>query len=182
MSTTDISTQLVSGNFWAADGLDRDMGRIHTKGVVSYYKPDLWGGNHEFKAGVDHLWGWWNDGGIPAGGSSGHRAGENNIIYRQVYNNGVPFQLTTKNSPVKPADNGQYLGVYGPGRVDDRPTADTQSRAPRRARSSRWGRAVLMLPRGTPGAFLVSASLRSAQPTLSGRWLSSVRERPGNRD
>jgi hypothetical protein len=114
VSTTDISTQLVSGNFWTANGLDRDMGRIHTKGVVSYYKPDLWGGNHEFKAGIDHLWGWWADGDIPAGvSSSSHPAAVNNDIYRLVYNNGVPFQLTTKNSPVKPSNNGQYFGIYG---------------------------------------------------------------------
>ena len=113
VSTTDIATQIVGGNFWAANGLDRDMGRYHTKGVVSYYKPDLLGGNHEFKVGADHLWSWWADGDIPAGISSGHRAGENNIIYRLVFNNGVPFQLVTKNSPVKPANNGQYLGVYG---------------------------------------------------------------------
>ena len=113
VSTLDIQTQVVGGNNWLNTGLRRDMGRQHTKGVVSYYKPDLWRGNHEFKVGVDHLWSWWDDGDIPAGVSSGHRAGENNIIYRQVYSNGVPFQLVTKNSPVKPADKGQYLGVYG---------------------------------------------------------------------
>jgi hypothetical protein len=113
VSTTDIATQQIGGNFWAANGLHRDMGRNHTKGVVSFYKPDLWGGNHDFKVGADHLWSWWADGDIPAGVSSGHRAGENNIIHRLVFNNGAPFQLTTKNSPVKPANNGQYLGVYG---------------------------------------------------------------------
>ena len=48
-----------------------------------------------------------------SGCSSGHRAGQNNIIHRLVFNNGVPFQLTTKNSPVKPANEGQYFGVYG---------------------------------------------------------------------
>ena len=61
-STTDIATLYVTGNHvhpgpqpqWAAT----DRGRRHTKGVVSWYKPDLAGGNHEFKAGVDHLWTW----------------------------------------------------------------------------------------------------------------------------
>jgi hypothetical protein len=110
--TLDIQTQVVGGNNWNNTGLRRDMGRQHTKGVVSYYRPDLWRGNHEFKVGVDHLWSRWNDGDIPAGVSSGHKAGENNIIYRQIYNNGVPFQLVTKNSPVNPENRGQYFGVY----------------------------------------------------------------------
>jgi len=113
VSTFDIQTQLVGGNFWNNTGLRRDMGRNHTKGVVSYYKPDLWGGNHDFKVGVDHLWSWWNDGDIPAGDTPGHRAGRNHTIHRLVFNNGVPFQLVTKNSPVKPENNGQYFGVYG---------------------------------------------------------------------
>jgi hypothetical protein len=113
VSTLDIATQRVGGNFWNGAGLDRDMGRNHTKGVVSYYKPDFWGGNHEFKVGADHLWSWWADGDIPAGVSSGHPAGENQTIHRLVFNNGAPFQLVTKNSPVKPANDGQYIGVYG---------------------------------------------------------------------
>jgi hypothetical protein len=113
VSTIDIATQRVTGNYWQNNGQNRDMGRNHTKGVVSYYKPDFWGGNHEFKVGVDHLWSWWADGDIPSGVSSGHPSGENNIIYRQVYNNGAPFQLVTKNSPVNPSNDGQYFGVYG---------------------------------------------------------------------
>ena len=35
---------------------------ITPRAVVSYYKPDLLGGNHEFKVGVDHLYSSFNDG------------------------------------------------------------------------------------------------------------------------
>ena len=65
-STTDIATLFVTGNHFTRRptpmGGDADQGRRHTKGVVSWYKPDLLGGNHEFKAGVDHLWTWFDDG------------------------------------------------------------------------------------------------------------------------
>jgi hypothetical protein len=132
VSTTDIATQLIGGNFWAANGLHRDMGRNHTKGVVSYYKPDLWGGNHDFKVGVDHLGSWWADGDIPAGVSSGHPAGENQTIHRLVFNNGArsssPRRIhrsTRKQRPI--------LGLWA-GLVDPRPTGHAQPGAPRRAR------------------------------------------------
>ncbi len=95
-STTDIATLYVTGNHFTqganANGRVSDRGRRHTKGVVSWYKPDLAGGNHEFKAGVDHLWSWVDDQfNAPEAGSS----------YQLMFNNGVPFQIATTNAPVK---------------------------------------------------------------------------------
>ena len=55
VSTLDIATQFVTGDNFTINGRDQDDHRDHTKAVVSYYKPDLLGGNHEFKLGVDHL-------------------------------------------------------------------------------------------------------------------------------
>ena len=50
VSTTDIRTLFVTGDNFSINGRDQDDHRDHTKAVVSYYKPDLLGGNHEFKA------------------------------------------------------------------------------------------------------------------------------------
>jgi outer membrane receptor protein involved in Fe transport len=107
-STTDIATLYMTGNLFTqaanTNGRRGDQGRNHTKGVVSWYKPDLLGGNHEFKAGLDHLWTWFNDGFLvpPAGAA-----------YQLRFNNGVPFQLATTNAPLKTANHANYLGVYG---------------------------------------------------------------------
>jgi hypothetical protein len=104
IATTDIATLFVTGNVFADNGSREDLGRHHTKGVVSWYKPDLLGGNHEFKAGVDHLWSWF-DGALvtPEGG----------LAYQLNFNNGVPFQLRTMNAPLASLNHSNYLGVYG---------------------------------------------------------------------
>jgi Carboxypeptidase regulatory-like domain len=107
-STRDIATLFVTGNVFAQganpNGRESDRGRRHTKGVVSWYKRDLAGGNHEFKAGVDHLWSWVDDGyHVPEPGST----------YQLLFNNSVPWQIATTNAPVKTRNHGGYLGVYG---------------------------------------------------------------------
>jgi outer membrane receptor protein involved in Fe transport len=106
VSTTDIATLFVTGNNFSINGRDQDDHRDHTKGVVSYYKPDFLGGNHELKVGVDHLFTSFND---------GYGAiGENNQNgYQLVFNNGVPFQLNTRNTPAKGLNYSKYLGAYG---------------------------------------------------------------------
>jgi len=105
VSTTDVRTLFVTGDNFSINGRDQDDHRDHTKGVVSYYKPDLLGGNHEFKAGVDHLFSSFND---------GYGAiGENNQLgYQLVFDNGVPFQLNTRNTPAKGLNYGNYVGAY----------------------------------------------------------------------
>jgi hypothetical protein len=107
-STRDIATLYVTGNVFAQganlNGRESDRGRRHTKGVVSWYKPDLAGGNHEFKAGVDHLWSWVDD---------GYHAPEAGSTYQLLFNNGAPWQIATTNAPLKTRNHGNYLGVYG---------------------------------------------------------------------
>ena len=106
-STTDIATLYVTGNLFTqaanTNGRRGDQGRNHTKGVISWYKADLLGGNHEFKAGLDHLWTWFNDGFLvpPAGAA-----------YQLRFNNGASFQLATTNAPLKTANHANYAGVY----------------------------------------------------------------------
>jgi hypothetical protein len=107
-STMDIATLFVTGNLFTqaanTNGRRADQGRRHTKGVVSLYKSNVAGGNHEFKAGIDHLWSWWDDGYVtPEAGAA----------YQLQFNNGVPFQIATTNAPVKGPNHGNYLGVYG---------------------------------------------------------------------
>jgi Carboxypeptidase regulatory-like domain/TonB dependent receptor len=97
--TMDIATLFVTGNAFT-DGGRSKFGRHHTKGVISWYKPDLLGGNHEFKAGVDHLW-------------SFNNAGLLGPRYRLIFNAGTPFQLQTRNGPVDGVNLGNYIGVYG---------------------------------------------------------------------
>ncbi|MGH9256125.1 MAG: carboxypeptidase regulatory-like domain-containing protein [Vicinamibacterales bacterium] len=106
VSTLDIATLFRTGDNFTINGRDQDDNRHHTKGVVTYYKPDLLGGNHEFKVGVDHLASYFND---------GYRViGENNQFgYQLVFNNGVPFQINTRNTPAKGRNLGSYVGVYG---------------------------------------------------------------------
>jgi hypothetical protein len=109
VSTMDIATLYVTGDLFAqaanGNGRRADNGRHHTKGVVSWYKPDLFGGNHDFKLGVDHLWSWFDDYYV------GPEAGK--LDYQLRFNNGVPFQLATMNAPVVGPNHGNYLGVYG---------------------------------------------------------------------
>jgi len=106
VSTLDISTLYVTGDNFTINGRDQDDNRHHTKGVVSWYKPDLLGGNHEFKAGIDHLASAFND---------GYRAiGENNQFgYQLRFDNGVPFEISTRNTPAKGRNLGNYVGLYG---------------------------------------------------------------------
>ena len=106
VSTLDIATQFRTGDNFTINGRDQDDNRHHTKGVVSYFKSDLLGGNHDLKVGIDHLASYFND---------GYRViGENNEFgYQLVFNNGVPFQINTRNTPAKGTNLGNYIGVYG---------------------------------------------------------------------
>ena len=70
---------------------------------MSWYRSDLLAGNHEFKAGFDHLFSWtkfrWDS-----------RGGNGN--YQLVFNNGAPFQINAWNYPVDPRNDANYVGLY----------------------------------------------------------------------
>jgi len=102
VATIDTATQFVTGAA-PSQGRRRNFFRRHTKGTASWYKSDLFAGNHEFKAGVDHLFSGANDRWLSR--DSGN--------YQLVFNNGAPFQINTWNYPVDPKNLGKYLGVYG---------------------------------------------------------------------
>ena len=102
ISTTDIGTLRQSGDV-LTDGRHRQYKRYHSKGVVSYYKSDFLGGNHDFKGGFDNVNTWVQD-----AYASRPVAGD----YQLVFNNGAPFQIQTRNTPVEPDNKSTYLGLY----------------------------------------------------------------------
>ena len=103
VSTTDIATLFVTGEAFASNGSVAPTSRHHTKSVLSYYKPDLLRGNHEFKAGVDHLLTSFSDGAVQL----------DTLGYQLRFNNGAPFQIATNNAPVQGSNRANYFGVYG---------------------------------------------------------------------
>ena len=102
ISTTDLGTLMVTGDF-LNDGRHREYKRYHSKAIVSWYKSDLLGGNHDFKGGVDHV-----DSFVGDQYASRPVAGD----YQLQFNNGAPFQIVTRNTPVVPVNKSNYLGAY----------------------------------------------------------------------
>lgn len=101
VATIDTFTQLTSGD-WTSDGRREDRARYHSKGSLTYYRSDLFKGNHEFKAGFDFLQSSLNIRNLS-------RVGGN---YQLRFNNGVPFEINTYNYPTNPKNSDHYLGIY----------------------------------------------------------------------
>ena len=156
----DIATLLVTGNLFgiARPGVDATAPGAHQR-RRELLQAGYAGGNHEFKAGVDHLYCWVER-------SSGyHKTGATLPAH---FNNGAPFQLGTKNSRRSRRTIGEYIGVYGQdawtiarrltlnlGLRVDRDTAWRPSNAARRPTLPRpqcWDRDPLKSsPRSRPG-------------------------------
>lgn len=101
-ATIDIATQFVTGNH-PMDNQIPGASRHHSRGVISWYQPNGWGGNHEMKAGFDHM-----------------RYDNHNVFLAQAsgdyqlrFNNGAPFQIATRNNPASPRDVDNFIGLYG---------------------------------------------------------------------
>ncbi len=101
VSTIDTFTQVVSGDA-LADGTNLKRWRNHVKGSATMFKSNLLGGTHQFKVGFDYLESEFNE------AKSSRPAGN----YQLRFNNGVPFQISTFNYPVKPKNVDRYTGVY----------------------------------------------------------------------
>lgn len=104
-STLDLTTQQVTGMSVTNAGAGEDpLERNYPfKATMSLYKPDLFMGNHEFKAGLDFV-----DSLISRRRESHGATGDFQLIFR----NGVPFQVATENWPVEPVSKSRYLGMY----------------------------------------------------------------------
>ena len=99
-ATIDIGTLKQSGESLAAGNIPSEW-RDHTTGRVTWYRPDMFLGNHEFKGGFDLM---------AATISRAWVSREFN--YRLRFNNGVPFQIETFNYPVVPDTSNRYLSLY----------------------------------------------------------------------
>src|SRR5439155_11479010 len=80
----------------------KDPCRVMANGSFSWYRPNLFLGNHEFKGGIDY---------IP---TSNTRPWRSRAVgdYRLVFNNGAPFQVVTLNAPTYPVTSANDTGVY----------------------------------------------------------------------
>jgi hypothetical protein len=79
--------------------------KYHGKGTLSWYRPDLFHGNHEFKAGFDYTNHDLSRGWINRPSTAGN--------YQLIYKNGAPFEIATWNFPLIPHNVTHYLGIYG---------------------------------------------------------------------
>ena len=104
-ATFDLGTQLRTGcgTGSATGGEDPKEQNIPFKATATLYKPDLFMGNHEFKAGIDHVYSF-------IGRMRPARPVEGE--YQLNFRNGVPLQYVTYNFPVEPITNSQYTGLY----------------------------------------------------------------------
>jgi hypothetical protein len=73
----------------------------HITGSGTLYKPNFFHGNHEFKIGFDSTF-----------IRDSREMLEKPINYMLLYNDGVPDQVTFFNSPVKPVESLDLLGIY----------------------------------------------------------------------
>jgi hypothetical protein len=76
--------------------------RHHPKATVSWYKPDLLLGNHEFKGGFELM---------PNRGGRGN-IGRDSGNYRLIFNNGAPIEIETWNYPTYPKQHVDYTSFY----------------------------------------------------------------------
>ena len=90
--------------------------RHHFKGTTTWFRPDLFKGNHEFKFGFDYTDSWFGRPypALPRDTVEGNNGAYSSALfnYRLRYNNGSPFQLEVYNNPVLSNVIVKYLGLY----------------------------------------------------------------------
>ena len=105
VATFDLTTQLRTGcgTGQATGGEDPLERNIPVKASATMYRPDLFLGNHEFKAGFDY---------VHSLISRRRPARPVEGDYQLNFRSGVPFQIVTYNFPVVPITNSDYTGFY----------------------------------------------------------------------
>ena len=81
-----------------------------TNGTLTWYKPHLFLGDHQFKMGFDYI----------AGSDVSGSAGSPYNYIETVFNGGVPFELFTFNWPVRGLRHRSLPGHLRAGQLDDR--------------------------------------------------------------
>lgn len=106
IGTLDLVTRRSTGAALASSSaVDADQYRWQLHSAMTWYKPDLLYGNHEFKTGFDytpgtHDWDFWDR----------RLTGSYNYYLR--FRNGVPFQIATWNLPVHAISKAVYTGAF----------------------------------------------------------------------
>lgn len=103
VSRTDLFTGYTSGEF---DNVGRRAKELsfQQRASLSWYKPDFIHGSHNVKVGIEYI----DTLNSPAYVKRPATSGE----YQLVFDNGVPRELRTWNTPTKPMDYAHNLGVY----------------------------------------------------------------------
>lgn len=101
-SWTDTFTGYTGGAFTSNQRVS-DEHSYQQKGSVSWYRPNLFAGNHEFKSGFEY---------IDTVNATRFEDRVEDGNYQLVFNNGRADQLRTWNSPTTPHDVTHYLGIY----------------------------------------------------------------------
>ncbi len=96
----DLVTERITGDVIVA-GEDQFTKRDNTVGSLTWYKPNWFHGNHEFKAGVDHS----NDFESPGLAPKPQN-------YHLIYNDGEPFEIAFLNSPTFGKLAARSLSIY----------------------------------------------------------------------
>jgi hypothetical protein len=107
--TTDLITTVVTGSNTAA-GRHQFEYRHGPKATVTLYKPDLFLGNHQLRAGFDYLMGRANFTYVTTEADRELKAGA--PIYQLQLRSGVPYRVIFNNYPTNPNSRGNHLGVY----------------------------------------------------------------------
>ncbi len=97
----DLRTTRVWGDGTNDGNISQDWNH-DVDGTLSWYKPDLFAGSHQFKTGFDFV------DGTDVSGSAGSPANQ----YQLIFNGGPPFELATFAWPVKAFVVVHYLGIY----------------------------------------------------------------------
>ncbi len=99
-ATLDIGTLQQSGDSLATGNLPVEN-RDHATGRLTWYRPDMFLGNHEFKTGFDLM-----------AATISRAWASREFNYRLKFNNGVPYQIEAFNYPDVPNGNNAYLAFY----------------------------------------------------------------------
>lgn len=98
----DVRTQQVSGTHTRDSTLATES-RYHTTGSMTWYRPGLFHGNHEFKTGFDYVRNMISRGFLSRGARGN---------YQLQFDNGVPFQFVAFNYPSLPIQRANNVGIY----------------------------------------------------------------------
>lgn len=99
--STDLKTTVTTGDGTNDGSVSQDW-NYDTNYTLTWYKPRLLLGDHQFKTGFDY---------IAASDVSGS-AGSPYTYYETVFNGGAPFELYTFNWPAEGLVTDHYLGIY----------------------------------------------------------------------